>query len=123
MSDQDERREFNRELSFTLGKLTGAVEQMQSGLTAQLNDIKGSIASLQASQDKRMDGIESGLGERITHLERHLGDRISGLGVRVTALETEDKNLIRDTTRANVVSGGIAGALTASAVALMKSLF
>jgi chaperonin cofactor prefoldin len=118
--DKEDRRQFDRELGYTLGRLTGAVETMQSGLTAQLEDIRTRIETLQSSQDRRMDSIEAGLGKRIGDMETHLDGRITGLGNRVTTLENGEKTLIRDSTRAVVMAGGAAGALVSGAIALLK---
>ncbi|WP_416242774.1 hypothetical protein ACLSSQ_11735 [Azospira sp. APE16] len=119
--DESERRD-NSQLMHSIGQLTGAVQGMERGLTARIEDIRDDIRRLENAQNERMDRIEHSLGQRIDSLETSVSKRIDGLGARVTNLEAEDKRLIDKTAKLSAMGGGIGGALAAAAVEIIKRI-
>ncbi len=130
----------NAQIMHSIGQLTGAVQGMQQGLTARIDDIRQDIRRLDQANNDRMDRIETSLGQKIAEqgdainrriddvagqvksLEVNVGKRIDGLGSRVTSLETEDKRIIEKVARMSAMGGGIGGALVAAAVELIKRI-
>lgn len=128
----------NAQIMHSIGQLTGAVQAMNQGLTARIDDIRADIRRLDRANNERMDRIEASLGQKIADqgeainrridgvtdnlkvLEASVGKRIDGLGTRVTALEVEDKRIIKDVARMSAMGGGIGGALVATAVEVLK---
>ncbi len=106
----------------SIGQLTGAVQAMNQGLTARIEDIKGEIRRLEQAQGERMTRIEDNLTDQINQVREDVNKRIDGLGTRVTNLEAEDKQLIEKTAKLSAVGGGVGGALAAAAVEIIKRL-
>ena len=122
MDQNESERRDNSQIMHGLGQLTGAVQAMDRGITARIEDIRDDIRRLEAAQNERMDRIEDSLGQRIDNLEASVGKRIDGLGTRVTNLEAEDKRLIEKTAKLSALGGGVGGALAAAAVELIKRM-
>lgn len=134
----DTDRRADAEIMHGIGKLTGAVQALQDGLTARINDIRQDIRHLDQANNQRMDRIEASLGAKISDqgeainrriddvagqvksLEENVGKRIDGLGSRVTSLEAEDKRIIEKVAGMSALGGGVGGALVAGAVELLK---
>lgn len=133
MPDNKQDGANNAQIMHGLGQLTGAVNSMNQGLTARIEDIRADIRRVENSQSVRMDRIETSLGQRIENVETNVGQRVNdlseainkridGLGTRVTSLEAEDKKIIKDVATMSAMGGGIGGALVAAAVELIKHI-
>lgn len=121
-NDKPTGLDTNAQIMHSLGQLTGAVQEMNRGLTARIEDIRADIRRSEEAQKERIDRVEDSLGERIGNLEDSVGKRIDGLGTRVTNLEAEDKRLIEKTAKLSALGGGIGGALAAAAVEIIKRI-
>lgn len=110
------------QIMHSIGKLTGAVESMHSGLTARIEDIKDDIRRLEKAQGERMTRIEENLTAQIGQVRDDVNKRVDSLGTRVTSLEAEDKRLIEKTAKLSALGGGVGGALAAGLVELIKRL-
>jgi len=130
----------NAQIMHSIGQLTGAVQAMNQGLTARIDDIRQDIRRLDKANNERMDRIETSLGrqiesqgtaingridgvaESVKSLDASVGKRIDGLGTRVTSLENEDKRIIEKVAKLSALGGGIGGALAAGIVEILKHL-
>lgn len=124
----DDRRD-NSQVMHSIGELTGAVREMNAGLTRRINDIREDIQKLDRATNERMDRLEAGLNRRIDDvssglkaMDESVGKRIDSLGTRVTNLEAEDKRIIKDVARMSAMGGGVGGALVTGLVELLKQL-
>ncbi|HTH39719.1 MAG TPA: polyhedral envelope protein [Rhodocyclaceae bacterium] len=110
------------QIMHSIGQLTGAVNALQQGLTARIEDIRHDIRRIEVAQTERLNHVESNLTTQIQQVRDDVNKRIDGLGTRVTNLEAEDKRLIEKTAKLSAVGGGVGGALAAAAVELIKHL-
>lgn len=113
----DDRRD-NSQVMHSIGELTGAVREMNAGLTRRINDIREDIQKLDRATNERMNRLEAGLNRRIDDVSSGL----KSLGTRVTNLEAEDKRIIKDVARMSAMGGGVGGALVTGVVELLKRL-
>lgn len=112
----------NAQVMHSIGQLTGAVQGMQQGLTARIEDIRHDIRRIEQAQNERLDHVEANLAGQISQLREDVNKRIDGLGGRVTNLEAEDKRLIEKVAKVSAIGGGVGGALAAAAVELIKRI-
>ena len=112
----------NAQIMHGLGQLTGAVNALQQGLTARIEDIRSDIKRIEIAQTERLNHVEGNLSNQIAQVREDVNKRIDGLGTRVTNLEAEDKRLIEKTAKLSALGGGIGGALAAAAVELIKRI-
>lgn len=110
------------QIMHSIGQLTGAVNALQQGLTARIEDIRTDIRRIEDAQNERMDRVETNLTSQIGQVREDVNKRIDGLGTRVTNLEAEDKRLIEKTAKLSALGGGVGGALAAAAVELIKRI-
>lgn len=126
MNTGNERRD-DSQIMHSLGELTGAVREMNVGLTRRIDDIRADIAARDRASKERMDHMEEGLNRRIDEVSGQvhemgggIGKRIDSLGTRVTSLEAEDKRIIEKVAKLSALGGGIGGALAAGLVEIIK---
>lgn len=126
MNTGNERRD-DSQIMHSLGELTGAVREMNVGLTRRIDDIRADIATRDRASKERMDHMEAGLNRRIDEVSTQVhemggsvGKRIDSLGTRVTSLEAEDKRIIEKVAKLSALGGGIGGALAAGLVEIIK---
>lgn len=112
----------NAQIMHGLGQLTGAVNALQQGLTARIEDIRSDIRRIEEAQTERLNHVEDNLSGQITQLRVDIDKRIDGVATRVSNLEAEDKRLIEKTAKLSALGGGVGGALAAAAVELIKRI-
>lgn len=123
MSSDDRSNDVGQgQVLLSLGKLTGAVEAMHTGLTARIDDIRNDIRRMESAHTQRMDKMEAHFSTRLAETEAAIGKRLDSMGSRVTALEAEDKKLIEKTARLGALGGGLGGALAAGLVEIIKRM-
>ena len=112
----------NAQIMHGLGQLTGAVNALQQGLTARIEDIRSDIRRIEEAQTESLNHVEDNLSGQITQLRVDIDKRIDGVATRVSNLEAEDKRLIEKTAKHSALGGGVGGALAAAAVELIKRI-
>jgi len=116
----EQQRMGSAAVAHQLGMLTGTVQQLHAALTTRIDDIRSDVRLLEASQRRSMEKIEERLTQRIDGLEKNVGRRIDGLEGRVNKLEDDDKNRLKNSSKAGGVSGGVVGVIVATAIELLK---
>lgn len=109
-------------IMYSLGKLTGAVETLNSGLSSRIEDIRQDIRRIDKAQTERLERVEDNLVAQIDQVRDDVSKRFDGLGKRVDALEAEDKRQIEKTAKLSALGGGVGGALAAAVVELIKRM-